>query len=48
MFMVGDFFKCDWEGKCVCEGEIFEGFDFIYDYIVSLLFLLCYVCLGLC
>ncbi|KAK4195996.1 putative thiopurine S-methyltransferase [Triangularia verruculosa] len=31
-FLAGDFFKRDWESKCVRDGEAFGGFDLIYDY----------------
>ncbi|EXJ70717.1 uncharacterized protein A1O5_05707 [Cladophialophora psammophila CBS 110553] len=31
-FVQGDFFKSDWTSSCLREGEIFQGFDLIYDY----------------
>ncbi|KAL2170690.1 hypothetical protein VTG60DRAFT_4532 [Thermothelomyces hinnuleus] len=31
-FVVGDFFARDWESDCCSDGEVFSGFDLIYDY----------------
>jgi hypothetical protein len=34
-FLEGDFFMLDWMSDCLREGEIFQGFDLIYDYTAS-------------